>query len=95
MSGPEFFQTLMGKKYYSSQLPDNTKAMNRLAEALEKANNKANDQNDKLIYIIKSVSNLLEGHSTSENIDDLRISVDTAQACLESALECLEYKNGK
>jgi len=35
---PEFFQTLMGRKYYEHDLPEQTKAMNRLAKAIEKQN---------------------------------------------------------
>lgn len=38
MSGPEFFQTPMGRHYYERQLPEQIKAMNRLAEAIEKQN---------------------------------------------------------
>ena len=38
MSGPEFFQTMMGKRYYESTLPAHTKAMNRLASAIEEQN---------------------------------------------------------
>ncbi len=37
----EFYQTVMGKKFFEFQLPELTKAMNRLADAVEKANSLA------------------------------------------------------
>ncbi|MBP3783856.1 MAG: hypothetical protein J6I68_11475 [Butyrivibrio sp.] len=37
----EFYQTVMGKRFFESQLPELTKAMNRLADAVEKANSLA------------------------------------------------------
>ncbi len=37
--GPQFFETQMGHKFYNVQLPALTKAINRLAEAIEKQNN--------------------------------------------------------
>jgi hypothetical protein len=38
MSGPEFFQTGMGRTYYEHTLPALVKAMNRLADAKEAEN---------------------------------------------------------
>lgn len=36
--GPEFFQTAMGRKFYESDFPKMIKAIERLATAIEKAN---------------------------------------------------------
>lgn len=38
MSGPSFFQTLMGKVYYEGTLPRIARALERLATALEAQN---------------------------------------------------------
>ena len=35
MAGPEFFQTQMGRRFFESQLPNLTKAINRLADVKE------------------------------------------------------------
>lgn len=35
MVGPEFFQTQMGRRFFESQLPNLTKAINRLADVKE------------------------------------------------------------
>jgi len=34
----EFFQTIMGRRYYESNLPRQIDAMNRLADAIEEQN---------------------------------------------------------
>ena len=47
MNGPQFFQTQMGHKYYQSDLPRQIKAMNRLAEAIEKQNELADGNRPK------------------------------------------------
>lgn len=50
MSGPEFFQTLMGKRYYEGTLPSLIKAINELNETLrvafvtDKAKDKVEDE---------------------------------------------------
>ena len=36
--GPEFYQTGMGRKFFDSDLPELIKAIDRLAEAIEKSN---------------------------------------------------------
>ncbi len=36
--GPDFYQTMMGKRFYESQLPSLIKAVNRLADAIEESN---------------------------------------------------------
>jgi hypothetical protein len=36
MAGPEFFQTMMGKRFYESTAPRIASALERIAEALEK-----------------------------------------------------------
>ncbi len=38
MPGPEFFQTGMGRKFYEADVPRIAKGIERLAAALEKAN---------------------------------------------------------
>lgn len=38
MSGPSFFQTLMGKVYYEGTLPRIARALERIATALEAQN---------------------------------------------------------
>lgn len=38
MSGPSFFQTMMGKVYYEGTLPRIARALERIAEALEAQN---------------------------------------------------------
>ena len=38
MSGPSFFQTLMGRSYYEGTLPRIARALERIAEALEAQN---------------------------------------------------------
>jgi len=43
---PEFFQTMMGRKYYEHDLPEQIKAMNRLAKAIEKQNKLAKKSED-------------------------------------------------
>ena len=35
MSGPQFFQTNMGRRFYDAQLPQLIKALERIADALE------------------------------------------------------------
>ncbi len=35
MSGPEFFETGMGREYYQVTLPELVRAVNRLAAAIE------------------------------------------------------------
>lgn len=37
MAGPEFFQTLMGKRFYEGDVPRIIKALERIADALEKS----------------------------------------------------------
>jgi len=34
----EFYQTVMGKRFFETQLPELIKTMSRLADAIEKAN---------------------------------------------------------
>jgi hypothetical protein len=36
MSGPEFFETPMGQKFYASDVPKIAKALERIAAALER-----------------------------------------------------------
>ncbi len=36
--GPQFFQTGYGRRFFESQLPELIKAINRLADAVEKQN---------------------------------------------------------
>lgn len=36
MSGPEFFQTGMGRKFYESDVPRSAEALERIAKALER-----------------------------------------------------------
>ena len=36
--GPEFFQTMMGRKFYEHDVPELIKAFNRLSEAIEESN---------------------------------------------------------
>lgn len=38
MSGPQFFQTPMGRKFYERDVPDIAKQLERIADALEKQN---------------------------------------------------------
>ena len=38
MSGPEFFQTRMGQKFYEADVPRMIKALERIADALEVGN---------------------------------------------------------
>lgn len=38
MSGLEFHETVMGKRYYEATLPRQIEAMNRLATAIERQN---------------------------------------------------------
>ena len=38
MSGPSFFQTLMGRVYYEGTLPRLVRALERIADALEAQN---------------------------------------------------------
>jgi hypothetical protein len=38
MSGPEFFQTLMGKRFYETTLPELVKQLGRVADGLERLN---------------------------------------------------------
>ncbi len=40
-NGPEFFQTLMGRRYYESTMPRIADALERIATALEKNNQQA------------------------------------------------------
>jgi hypothetical protein len=42
--GPEFFQTVMGHRYYDGTMPRIAKALERIAKALEEQNNRAADQ---------------------------------------------------
>lgn len=42
MSGPGFWQTLMGKTYYEGTLPRIARALERIAAALEAQNGKDN-----------------------------------------------------
>ena len=47
--GPQFFETPYGRRFFDAQLPNLIKAINRLAEAIEKQNGdvkeeKKNDQ---------------------------------------------------
>lgn len=45
--GPQFHETMRGKIFFEKQLPDLTRAINRLAEAKEKENkNKSDVQTD-------------------------------------------------
>ena len=46
MSGPQFFQTGYGKRYYDSQLPSLIRALERIADALEE-NNKRSQENER------------------------------------------------
>jgi hypothetical protein len=41
----EFFQTRMGKKFYDADVPRITKALERIADALEESNKNAGPQN--------------------------------------------------
>lgn len=43
MSGPGFWQTLMGKTYYEGTLPRIARALERIADALESQKAKANE----------------------------------------------------
>ena len=36
--GPQFFETIYGKRFFESQLPELIKSINRLADALEEQN---------------------------------------------------------
>ena len=48
MSGPEFFQTGMGRKFYDHDIPEIARQLKRLADALEKPMTKE--------YILKTAS---------------------------------------
>ena len=41
MSGPSFFQTIMGRAYYEGTLPRIARALERIADALEAQNRAA------------------------------------------------------
>jgi hypothetical protein len=41
MSGPSFFQTLMGRTYYEGTVPRLVKALERIADALEEQNRRS------------------------------------------------------
>lgn len=47
MMGPDFFQTGMGRKHYEHDIPELIKAVNRLAEAIEKNNILSTEKQDK------------------------------------------------
>lgn len=38
MSGPQFFQTIMGRKFYEGDVPQITKALKGIHEELKRAN---------------------------------------------------------
>lgn len=38
MAGPEFFQTIMGRKFYEADVPRIAKALERIANSFEKVN---------------------------------------------------------
>lgn len=52
-NGPQFFQTRYGQDYFNHQLPAQIKAMNRLAEAIEKQNELATPDNEYIVYFKK------------------------------------------
>ena len=43
--GIEFFNTMMGRKFYEADVPRITKALERIATALEESNKNAGPQN--------------------------------------------------
>ena len=47
--GIEFYQTLMGKRFFEGQLPALIEACNRLADAVEKANALSNANGEEVI----------------------------------------------
>jgi hypothetical protein len=54
MAGPDFFQTRMGHHFYESTAPRIAKALERIADALEKQNaarKEANDQEHEAVGV--------------------------------------------
>lgn len=74
-NGPKFFQTPMGRHYFEKQLPDQIKAMNRLAEAIEKQNQLNTPKNEYCIYYKKDyrsveMSVIVYAHSKEQAKED-------------------------
>lgn len=56
MSGPEFFQTPMGKKYYQATMPRIAEALEKIGVALE-VTNKVRTDSDKVETEVKAIFN--------------------------------------
>lgn len=74
--GPEFHQTDMGKRYYGATLPSLVMAINRLAQAIEEANESKNaEKSERVTYTCYEATK--QGHdveylfSTSESVEVL------------------------
>lgn len=91
MTGPEFFQTQMGRMYYDLTMPALVKAINRLAIALEEANKTHSTTttttttkqatavgiSDK---VNKSMKHLVEGFETYHDLIDFVLMDSSTQA---------------
>jgi len=69
MSGPEFFQTQMGRQFYENTMPEIVKALNRIATAMEKKRLKISGTEKDLgwrVAVVFSKENILKYTSEDE-----------------------------
>lgn len=77
---PEFFQTLMGKKFYDSDVPRIAKALERIAAALEQ-------QRSPPLLMCASCSSDIKGRPTSFNADSDPLCQDCAESSRDPLLK--------
>lgn len=72
-NGPQFFQTGYGRTYFEHQLPEQIKAMNRLAAAIEKQNELNTPKNEYAVYYnLERNGTIRKSNVYAKSFDDAR-----------------------